>query len=565
MLIKQYCCVFMLFSILFLTSHGQEESRDNSLWQKAKKETGVSGGVGYSSTFYDISGAASQRPLHFWQITANLNIKAGPINMPFSARFSPAGNDGTYPTVPTQIGMSPKYKAWTFHIGWRSVKFSDFSLGGNQFVGGGVEFQPEGGWITVKTVAGRFVKSNIEYDPNFIVVGNPTYERWGGGAQVIIGKSDKNIGVHFFKAEDDPNSLTGNDTLLVTPYDNMVYGFTGKWALTKSISVFGEYTISALTQDVRIEQGIQSGYSYLNNVGGLFYANPTTTLNKAMNLGTNFKIKEANLKVGYRRVDPGYKSLGAVFLNNDLEDITANLGFGVLDKKMNFSLTGGFQRNNLDADKQTRTVRMVGSAAVTYAPNEKWNFGANYANFTTNTNQTLIKEGLDTLRFAQVTTNGGVNATRMFKGTKFNQTVMVMGNYQEAVSNGDRNSQTYLGMASYNVTYNPIKLTGTLGMSYNKSIAPGVETDLTGPTLGLSKPLLKNKLNLGAAASYLNTVINTIDAGVITTGRLFATYKVGAHHSFNASYSMVNRKLGTAAPPVNSVENIGIIAYQFSF
>ena len=312
-----------------------EESTKSKLWDKVKKETGVSGGIGYTSTFYDIKGASSQRPPHFWQISANLNIKAGPINMPFSARFSPTGNDGTYPTVPTQIGMSPKYKAWTAHIGWRSVTFSDFSLGGNQFVGGGVEYQPEGGIIHVKALAGRFVKSNIEYDPNLIIVGTPAYERWGGGAQVIVGKADKNIGFHVFKAKDDPSSLEGSDSLLITPSDNLVYGFTGKYPVSKSISLFGEYTISALTQDTRIEQGIQSGYSYLNNIGNAFYSNPTTIQKKAMNFGANFKIKEANLKLGYRRVDPGYRSLGAVFLNNDLEDVTANLGFGVLDKKLN--------------------------------------------------------------------------------------------------------------------------------------------------------------------------------------------------------------------------------------
>lgn len=556
--------VFLL-SGMCLSAFGQSKSDKISFWEKAKKQTGVSGGIGYSSTFYNINGAESQRPPHFWQLSANLNIKAGPISLPFSARFSSTGNDASYPTIPTQIGLSPNYKAWTAHIGWRSLKFSDFSLGGNQFVGGGVEYRPQGGIIHVKALAGRFVKSNIEYDPNLIVIGTPAYERWGGGAQILIGKPDRQIGVHFFKAKDDPMSLAGNDTLMIAPADNLVYGFTGKWALTKTASFFGEYTISAITTDTRIEQGIQSGYSYLNNVGGLFFANPTTQQNKALNFGVNFKLKEASLKLGYRRVDPDYRSLGAVFLNNDLEDITANLGFGVLQKKMNVSLTGGFQRNNLDADKQTRTIRIVGSAAVTYAPNEKWNFGVNYSNFTTNTNQTLIREGFDTLRFAQVTSAAGFNATRMFKGDKFNQTVMVMGNYQEAVSNGDRNSQTYLGMTSYNVTYNPIKLTGTLGISYNKALAAGSETDLVGPTLGVSKPLLKNKLNLGLAGSYLNTTINATDAGNITTGRLFATYKVGVHHSFNASYSLVNRNLGNAAPPVNSTENIGIIGYQFSF
>jgi hypothetical protein len=541
------------------------KAQEKGLWNKVKNNVGVSGGFGYSSTFYNISGATSQRPPHFWQITANLNIKAGPIDMPFSARFSPQGNDASYPTVPTQIGMSPKYKAWTFHLGWRSLKFSDFSLGGNQFVGGGVEFKPQKGIIHVKALFGRFMKSNIEYDPNLIVVGTPTYERWGGGAQIIVGKPNKNVGFHFFKAKDDPASLSGNDTLTVAPAENLVYGFTGNWALTEVVSVFGEYTISAITSDIRIEQGIQSGYSYLNNIGNIFYTNPTTSQKTAMNFGTAFNFKIANLKLGYRRVDPDYRSLGAVFLNNDLEDITGNLAFGLIQKKVNVSITGGFQRNNLALDKQTRTVRLIGALAMTYTPNEKWNLGANYSNFTTNTNQAIIREGIDTLRFAQITSATGFNITRMFKGERFTHSVLATGNYQEAVSNGDRNSQTYLAMGGYNVSFNPAKITGVVSISYNKTIAPNTETDLMGPTLGLSKSFFNNKLNTGLAGSYLNTILNKKDAGVITTVRLFAAYKLGAHHAFNASYSVVNRNLGNAVPPVNSTESIAIIAYQFTF
>jgi hypothetical protein len=554
-------CLSILLS--FLGFHLLSQDEKPSTFQKVKDNSKVSGGVGYSSTFYDMSGGPSQRPPHFWQITANLNIKAGPINMPFSARFSPAGQEGTYPTIPTQIGMSPNYKDWTFHLGWRSLTFSDFSLSGNQFVGGGVEYKPEDGIVHVKALAGRFIKSNIEYDPNLIVIGSPAYERWGGGAQVIVGKAEKNIGVHVFKAEDDANSLQGNDSLHVAPADNLVYGVTGKWEFNEVVSVFGEYTISAITEDVRLGQELENNFTYLNNLGDAFYANPTTIQKKGINVGVNLSLKQSNLKLTYRRVDPGYRSLGAIYLNNDLEDVTANLGFGILKKKMTFSLTGGVQRNNLDADKITRTVRLIGSAGVNYMPNEKWNFAANYSNFTTNTDQTLIQEGLDTLRFAQVTNSGSFNAIRMFKGEKLNHSIMGLANYQEAVSNGDRNSQTYLTMGTYTLTFKKIKLNGNLSYSFNKSIAGGNETDLIGPTLGLNKPLFKEKVSVGVAGSYVNTFINGSAVGVIAALRTFASYKVSDRHSFNANFSLVQRDLNTLATV--SKESIGIIGYQFNF
>ncbi len=546
---------------LFNLLHAQEEEGE-SIKDKVKKNVGVSGGIGYSSTFYDMSGAPNQRPPHFWQLTANLNINAGPINLPFSARFSPAGNDGAYPTIPTQIGLSPNYKAWTLHLGWRSLKFSDFSVSGNQFVGAGVEYKPEKK-IIVRALGGRFVKSNIEYDPNRIVVGSPAYERWGGGAQVVLGSDEKHIGFHLFKAKDDPNSLPGSDTLLFSPSDNLVYGVTGSYSVNENISLFGEYTISAITQDIRIEEGIQSNYSYLNNLGNTFYSNPTTVQNKAINVGTNIKIKSANLKLAYRRVDPGYRSLGAIYLNNDLEDVTSNLSFSVLKRKMNISLTGGIQRNNLDADKMTRTNRLIGALAINYAPNEKWNFGGNYSNFTTNTEQTLVQEGFDTLRFAQVTTSGSLNAARMFNREKTSHTIMGLSNYQEAVSNGDRLSQNYLNMLTYSLVFKKLKLSTNASYSFNKTIAGGIETDLNGPTVGAAKSLLGGKLNAGLSASYLNTKINQAEVGNILTSRVFSNLKIGKHHGFNASYSFVQRDLTTQTEV--SRESILIVGYQFTF
>jgi hypothetical protein len=45
----------------------------------------------------------------------------------------------------------------------------------------------------------------------------------------------------------------------------------------------------------------------------------------AYNGGVNLKLKKGMVGVKYERIDPGYKTLGAYYFNNDLENITLNV------------------------------------------------------------------------------------------------------------------------------------------------------------------------------------------------------------------------------------------------
>ena len=69
------------------------------------------------------------------------------------------------------------------------------------------------------------------------------------------------------------------------------------------------------------------GYTYLNNLGFLFDANTSSYLSKAMKYNLDYKKDKINLKFAYRRVDPEYRTMGSVYLNNDFEDITGTLKY----------------------------------------------------------------------------------------------------------------------------------------------------------------------------------------------------------------------------------------------
>ena len=126
-----------------------------------------------------------------------------------------------------------------------------------------------------------------------------------------------------------------------------------------NLSFDSEIDWSAYTNNIRNPETVIQGYSYLNNLGSLFYANNTTTFNNAVSTNLKYTKNNIGLKFGYRRIAPEYKTMGSVYLNNDFEDLTSSLAYKLLKNKLNFNLTGGLQRNNLNSDKVTEMLRKI--------------------------------------------------------------------------------------------------------------------------------------------------------------------------------------------------------------
>ena len=77
-------------------------------------------------------------------------------------------------------------------------------------------------------------------------------------------------------------------------------------------------------------------YNWLNN-----YFN-------ALNVSFDYPAGNGTIGAGYERIDPNYKTLGAYFFNNDLENITVNASQTIFDNKLNLSVNAGLQQDNLD-------------------------------------------------------------------------------------------------------------------------------------------------------------------------------------------------------------------------
>ena len=519
--------------------------KESGRYEKAKKQVKVNGGLGLTGAYYNASGTQAQRDPFYWQVTGNLDITIGQISLPFSVAINQQQRTFTQPF--NQYGVSPKYKWVTAHLGYRSLAFSEYSLSGNQFLGVGLELAPEKFIVKGKAVYGRFAKAVDGYYTDGQVSGTPSYERWGMGALIQVGSQRKNVSVYMFKAKDDKNSITAfaND-VTIKPAENLILGFSTVQDITKKLSFNSEINFSAYTRDTRIGESVLEGYTFINNLGSLFYANTTSTFNKALKGELTYTEKKYKVGLVYRRVDPDYLSMGSVYLNNDFEDLQLQSGFRLFQQKLNVSVSGGFQRNNLKKDKAAEMLRIISSVALNYTINKHWVSMISFSNFNTSS-QMVTVNSLDTMRYAQVTKS--IAAQLMYNKvfSKIRIATGVNGNYQDAkiFQNDTLNekSSSNLVNANYSLQVGHIKwgLNVTANFGAALSVAGTNEISTLGPTLAINKRFAAGKLSVSLAASTLQSKVNGKADGNILALKSNNNFHINRHHALTNSVSYIKK------------------------
>ena len=564
--------------LLFLIVSNSLLSQDFSNMEK-KDLVKLSGALSLNSTFYL---GSAERPPFFWQMSGNLNIVTPLFTIPISLTLSQqqkfSFNDffdsqSKAAAQPfNQFGMSPKYKSVTSHIGYRSLKFSEFSLSGNQFMGLGLDINPKDKFVKLKLVYGRFAKAI-----DTIVPGNlsKTFERWGYGINTIIGTEKNNLGFLLFKAKDIKTSISGFDTLVTSkPADNLILGITTKQKISKNLTFEGEIDWSAYTYDTRKTDTKLEGYTYLNNLGSLFYANNSSSLSKAMLWNLNYKKDKLNLKFGYRRVDPDYRTMGSVYLNNDFEDLTGNIKYKFFAGKMGFAFTSGLQRNNLNNDKTSETLRLISSVNSNYSPKDnKWNLNIGFSNFNSKSTMTAINLGVsDTMRFAQVTKS--INAQYSINGKlkKNSLSTFISFNFQNAEvgsnigAQNQEKAETRFYNSSIGSTLMIPSFNGSISIMVNgiNNINNDFSTSALGPSLNISKSFQtkKNPIRCNFSFSTLKSFLDFVSSGTILNGFFTANYQVTKKQTIGINTSLSKR---TANQGDTTEESILTFNYNYRF
>ena len=550
--------------------HAQQVDLGNLKNTFSQKPVRIGGGISANTVFYDGNDGQGRQPFtYFLSGSVNFNIY-NQINLPFSFNITNLGSSYGYPTLPNRFSVHPMYKWITGHIGDVAMSFSPYTLNGHMFTGVGVDLTPKGPF-KYSAMYGRLQRS-VEYDTANRIV-PAAYQRMGYGAKVRYDQEDHYLGMTMFAAKDDPNSLRWQpDSLNIFPQQNVAFSWEGGIKLMDNLSLSGEYGVSLLTRDVRASR---EGSSIIHKT----LANRSSTeAYKAFKVEANYQLYKNTIGVGYERIDPEYRTLGAYYFNNDYENITVRYARPFLKDKANIALSWGVQRDNLDNDKEQSSKRFVSSANLNYTPNERFNASVSYSSFQTYMNirsqfdyinGQSPYDNLDTLDFTQLSQNLAINTIYNFgKNENRRQNLNVNLSYQEAADKqGDvirpgALSQFYNLSTVYGLLLVPqaINFNAAFNTTYNH--VGGDEFLTLGPTLGVKAKVFKKAITTGLSSSY-NVSFNDGDVqNKVLNLRWNAGYTLLKRHNLSANTIWQQRDIEVRGTTRSLTATL---AYAYSF
>jgi hypothetical protein len=485
------------------------------------------------------------------------------LDVPVNFSITNVGGAFKYPTLPSRIALHPTYKWATAHIGNVAMTFSPYTLNGHLFDGGGVELQP-GKW-RIAAMAGRLQRPQRYDSAN---LSSPAaYRRTGWGAKVGYVAEKYRLAYTVFRANDDAGSIDylPPDSLGIRPAQNLVMSLEGGIRILKGLDLTGEYANSALTTNTgdKSPVAVEGGGSF-QPVSPFFQRRVSSEYHAALRGNLNYAFRKSIIGLGYERVDPGYRTLGAYYFNNDLQSYTVNYTQLALQDRMTIAASGGLQNDNLNGQKAATNRRGVGSVNLSFAPNERLYLLASYSNFLTyinirpqflNINQLNPYQYIDTLNFSQVSQNAllSVNAVVHKTATQVHS-VNFMGNLLRAtdknggIENAAGKTTFYNGAVSWSTQFVPRKIGVSLGVNASINRVGIADFTTVGPIGTFTWRSGNDRLFTGVSLSYNHTSSGLLAPSTIFNNRFNATYALTKRQRLSFSLLGQVRKSNQGSP-----------------
>jgi hypothetical protein len=538
-----------------------------------EKPVSASGGVSLSQIFYNVSGIESRRDPYSYYASGNINFSLYGWSIPLS--FSISNQNSSFQQPFNNYSLHPTYKSVTGHIGFISMSYSPYTVNGHIFLGAGVDVAPEGKW-KFSALYGRFLKA-VEHD----TLSNATaaYQRYGYGFKASYGEGGNSVDLILFHAKDQVNSIRYvPDSLDILPQENLVVSIAASKKLLKYFVLKGELAGSAITRDIRATEVnhnqllATSGFLYTSRLSSAYY--------NAFKTSFDFQQDTYTVGVAYERIDPQYRTLGAYYFNNDLENITLNATSAMMQGRLNVAVSGGTQHDNLDKSKVSTMRRLVGSVNVNYIPSQKLNFSGSYSTFQTFTNirsqfvsinQITPYDNLDTLQFTQISRNATLTTLYTFgANAQRKQNINVNLTWQDAADKqGNAEANTGTQFYNFNTGYalNLVPQNITFSLSLNASVNEGsaLDTRTIGPTVAINKSFFERKLRATLSSAYNNTYNDNQKVNTVLNSRLNGSYTIHKKHNLNVSVAMIKRQTQAESNARSFTEFTGTLGYSYSF
>jgi hypothetical protein len=502
-------CLFVLFA-LWATPSVIAQNLDNL---KGQKPLRVSSGFALNSSFYTAEGIENRRAPFAWTLTGSPTLTVYGMSIPFS--FSVSNQHRSFQQPFNRIGITPQYKWVKLHAGYSSARFSQYTLAGRQFLGGGIELTP-GKW-RLGYVQGRFQKAvgfdsvavaNPNQYPSAVPV--PAFSRYGYAAKLGFGSSKSFIDLSYLKASDRETSIGIPEKLRTTlrPAENAVIGVNTQVTLFKKLTWAADIGVSAYTRDIRADSVVlPEKFAF---IGKFMLPKNSTQVQTAGESSLGYRDKHVGLKVTYRRIDPDFKSMGAFFFQTDMEQWLIAPTVNLMKNKVQLTGSYGWQKNNISQTRSRTTTRTISSAALVLRGGKHFNFNANYSNFgvtmqpRANLNPTNL---VDTFRAVQVSQSISVAPSWNFRTQNRLQTFGMTMNYSllddlNPQSAYKASMKTWVSNAFYSLNFPQRKMGFNSSLIYQNSKNALTTIQNIGLNAGFQKSFAKDKLSTGVNTGF---------------------------------------------------------------
>lgn len=556
-----FCLLCSGWPLAISAQVGENIEQKPSWW---KRNVAVNGSLGANAMLYHAWGIPPRTQWGTWVLNGNVNIRIGKLNMPFGVIWSEQERSFQQPF--NMYGISPNYKWMRWHLGYRTMSLSSFTLNGAVFFGAGVELNPKK--LRFAAMYGRFNRA-VQVDSLSGERVIPAYRRMGAAVKLGLGSTKNFVDLIYFQSEDEVNSLRVQpDRTNIRPESSKVMGLLMKFS--KGVWYFDtDAAFSIFNRDLRdTVQGFGTDVQAVRRFENWIGPRISTQFSPAIQVATGWNFKEFQLRLQYRRVAPNYRSHGTFYFLTDVENITVSPTFLLLKKKMRLAVSGGFQRDNTSGFKAATTIRSIGALTLSYTHSASTSTEVQVNNFGTTQAPGLYPLN-DSLRLFQVTRS--VQITQRWGKTS---KTLAKG----WTASGGYQSFTDFNNSSRSFLQNRI-LTSTLmhnhsliaqgrqwsaGVMFNRVMTEIFVSNQVGPSVNGSWTLLNKKLMTGAGVSILFNTINGEAQGLNFTLSGNGSYTLGKRQRINAQLNALrsNRFAGATEKFTEVRLNLG---YSYAF
>jgi len=484
------CCSVFLLCLTVNLSHAQTDlvnkykDKFGNLKDKSK-EFDISGNIRMGSKYRFTTNQGNQFE---YSTQINLNLSYMGISMPVSYRLTSGrsliGLNSPNINIPQfkDFGLSPKYKHYTLHLGTRQMQFTPYTYNGIRFQGVGIEIMPDAGFFT-KAFRGK-LRSPFEEFVNLTSNQTISLSRHGFGAQAGYRSEKNEYAVSVFKAHDRQDMQS--DSTIIRPKENAVVSLSLKQNLSEMLSLHFERSVSAFTKDIYSDRIDIATHTTGYNMLGLFTRRANSTYTYATKGGIDFNLESVSLGFKYEEVDPGYKTLGTIFLDNDFRSYALTYALPI-KSKLFLSGEVGLRNQGIKPDSENKDNNFIGMLNASYQFSEQVNSTLMLSNLRSTQSSFATVNGLliDSLRLTL--SNKMVSATtNIIMGEKKDANLNFLASYLQSTQIREDSLllTSKVHTSTFNVAYSKRyeRLTSNYMLLYTRTITEFLSSDIVGFT-----------------------------------------------------------------------------------